>query len=471
LTPPQRKEDECVEKIVPIREVTGTGVKEAYRRPLRELVTFIANEVYAKYIGTSDDVLALFSLDGRRTGKRRSHFLFTVGLLNVGDLIRSPKHRFVVLLSTGGESYEELEALLPELRSEIDELIENGINVGGRHHRVTAHMCADWKVLNCILGLGAANSKIYCPWCLGTKDERTGAQPESALVERQFVWQGIVDGELELIEYGHINLPLLPAISPEQIWIDLLHLFLRITDTLLGLLMEDITAMYVGADKAKLVDAFEEASNAAGCRIRLEDKDGKLSWPPLMGDQKERLFRCLNMAAFLPERRAVATRALWNEFLEIMDIAKSRELLTHDAIEQFRSKVHNWVTRLTAPSTGALHDPTFMGGMYASARVTPYMHALTKHVPDQLARAALLGQPLSRLNCEPVEKMHHLQNRLYFSRTSMDGGRGKRKSSATKALMKMENRRTFAMATPPKSGRAPRMQILRGFRKRQRTKI
>jgi hypothetical protein len=138
-------------------------------------------------------------------------------------------------------------------------------------------------------------------------------------------------------------------------------------------------------------------------------------------------------------------------------------------IEQFRTKVQDWVTRLTAPSTGAMHDPSYRGGMYSSARVTPYMHALTKHVPDQLQRAGQLGQPLSRLNCEPVEKMHHLQNRLFFARTSMDGGHGKRRSSATKALMRMENRRTLAMATPPlESGATPKPKILRGFRKRSR---
>jgi hypothetical protein len=86
-------------------------------------------------------------------------------------------------------------------------------------------------------------------------------------------------------------------------------------------------------------------------------------------------------------------------------------LLDNKAIAAFRTAARDWVAALTKPSIGAMHQPGFQRGMYANARVTPYIHALVEHLHDQLEHAAKLGYPLAFFACDPCEKLHHLQVR------------------------------------------------------------
>jgi hypothetical protein len=61
--------------------------------------------------------------------------------------------------------------------------------------------------------------------------------------------------------------------SPKYVWIDLLHLFLRITGSLLGLFLEDVTLLY-NADKSVFLNKFEDATATAGVGITLADTNG-----------------------------------------------------------------------------------------------------------------------------------------------------------------------------------------------------
>jgi hypothetical protein len=110
-----------------------------------------------------------------------------------------------------------------------------------------------------------------------------------------------------------------------------------------------------------------------------------------MGDSKERLLRRLDRAAILPDPRASATRAVWTGFLGLCSIARTPAILDAESIAAFRTAARAWVAALARPSTGSAHQPGFQRGMYANARVTPYMHALAEHLPDRLEHAAKLG--------------------------------------------------------------------------------
>ena len=59
------------------------------------------------------------------------------------------------------------------------------------------------------------------------------------------------------------------------------------------------------------------------------------------------------------------------------------------------------------------------------------MHALVEHLPGQLERAAQLGYPLAFFACDPCEKLHHVQVRLMFGKTALNGGKGVRKARLT----------------------------------------
>lgn len=52
------------------------------------------------------------------------------------------------------------------------EQLKNGIFIGSRMVTFKFVFCADWKMFAQLLGIKAANSNFFCPWCLSSKDNR-----------------------------------------------------------------------------------------------------------------------------------------------------------------------------------------------------------------------------------------------------------------------------------------------------------
>ena len=94
--------------------------------------------------------------------------------------------------------------------------------------------------------------------------------------------------------------PMFPFIPIERVIIDSLHLFLRIADVLINLLIRDLRILD-GVDKATSLDqanttnmkAYQSFLNES-CKVRfqwyIEKEAKKLKWRDLTGPEKKRLF-------------------------------------------------------------------------------------------------------------------------------------------------------------------------------------
>jgi hypothetical protein len=403
----------------------------------------LVRDVYRDRLTDVEKLRVLLSGDGRRTGNKRHNFLVVIGILDIGLDIRSPKHRFTAILTPDGETYAELELILPDLDKEIADLQKRGLDVEGVIWEVEFHLCADWKLLNTVTGLAAAHANIFCPWCLQSKDERRGVSNGNAKPRTDNIWHLVTCGsEADRRKYGHKHQPLLPSIPPSRVWLDPLHLLLRAGDTLQGLLLEDVSAIYA-TDKG-VVDRLEAAATQAGAHFRLEVTDDGLRWPTLTGDGKVALLTSLDLTGVLPEARAVATRELWTEFMELFKVATAPVIYSSATIDGVARQASAWVHSFITPSSKNARQTGFERGMYANARVTPYLHALVAHLPDQLRRATNLNIPYGLVTCEPVEKKHHLQVQDFYRGTAHGGGRGR--PSPNLQLFRKEARSTLYMA-------------------------
>ena len=129
--------------------------------------------------------------------------------------------------------------------------------------------------------------------------------------------------------------------------------------------------------------------------------------------------------------------------MHLLQVATAPVIYTPAAIDDFARQASAWVRSFVSPSSSEPRRASFERGMYANARVTPYLHALVAHLPDQLRRAADLGWPYGLVTCEPIEKKHHLQVRDFYAATAHGGGRGH--ASPTLATIQKEARATLYM--------------------------
>ena len=173
----------------------------------------------------------------------------------------------------------------------------------------------DWKFLACICGLGAATSTYPCIWCKcplydkydGTKswsllDSCKGARSVEEIKEKS---KPRSYGE----RYNVKHSPLFPSIPLDHVVIDSLHLFLRISDNLINLLILEIRRQ----DSIEKKKTFNEGldmsklTHMARWESYLNDtlkipfhwfvcKDSKkLKWRDLTGPEKIRLFRSVDI--------------------------------------------------------------------------------------------------------------------------------------------------------------------------------
>ncbi len=99
------------------------------------------------------------------------------------------------------------------------------------------------------------------------------------------------------------NSPLFSFIPLHQVVIDSFHLFLRIADVLINLLIRDLRTLDAINQNKRNLDAYVDVLN--NCKIRFRwftDKEiKKLTWRDLTGPEKMRLFNGINIPAAFPD--------------------------------------------------------------------------------------------------------------------------------------------------------------------------
>ena len=150
--------------------------------------------------------------------------------------------------------------------------------------------------------------------------------------------------------------PMFPFIPIQHVVIDSLHLFLRIADVLINLLIRDLIVDGIdkatGADLDKTnatnVKAYAQFLNGP-CKIRFHwyvDKDTKkLKWRDLTGPEKNRLFKNMDVPVLFPAlQHKQQIQQLWSEFFTLINLLGNTVC---DAVESER-RVKAWVQLFTS---------------------------------------------------------------------------------------------------------------------------
>ena len=163
--------------------------------------------------------------------------------------------------------------------------------------------------------------------------------------------------------------------------IDTLHLFLRISDNLIELLIRElrrqdaidkVNTFSKGFCRTKYrhMAGYETYVKSLGISFEWKiDKDTKkLEYRDLTGPEKLLLIQNINFKSLLPNCRVTGDlEVLWSGFMDIVGGLKL-DYTTDDAIANLEGKIKKWFTKFLE--------------LYQAKDVTPYMHALYAHVPQ-----------------------------------------------------------------------------------------
>ncbi|CAG8518447.1 7587_t:CDS:10 [Scutellospora calospora] len=87
--------------------------------------------------------------DSRNIGRKQSHIILAISILNEGEMVLNPKHVY---------SYNSLNYIYQKFAQKLQELKDNGFPV-------EFFLTGDWKYLALALGFNAANSIYFCLFC------------------------------------------------------------------------------------------------------------------------------------------------------------------------------------------------------------------------------------------------------------------------------------------------------------------
>ena len=213
-------------------------------------------------------------------------------------------------------------------------------------------------------------------------------------------------------KYGCIRQPLFPSIPVDRVIPDVLHLFLRICDVLINLLILELRRLD-GIEKNKLqsfsknnavnVAKYEDFLNDT-CKISFHmylDKDSKvLKWRDLTGPEKLKLFNKINISQlFLNIPHTTNVQKIWKDFLNIYTTLCLNSI-DDEKIKEFKTTVKEWLVLFLS--------------VYQTKNVTPYIHTLVFHIPEFLDLYGSLA-PFSQ---QGLEKLNDNLTKDYFRSTN-----------------------------------------------------
>lgn len=217
--------------------------------------------------------------------------------------------------------------------------------------------------------------------------------------------------------------PLFPFIPIDHVIIDTLHLFLRISDNLIELLIRELTRQDAVGKLQKFPNGFQREKHkhmAFSWKINKDTK--KLEYRDLTGPEKLILFQHINFSTLLPSYdKCNDLEKLWSDFIEIIGDLKLT-FTSEESIINLKSKIKNFFSLFLT--------------LYQSKDVTPYMHALNAHVPEFLS----LYKNIAYFTQQGMEKINDTASKDYFRSTNHTG------ISALKQLFLKKNRIHFLEA-------------------------
>lgn len=359
--------------------------------------------------------------DGTNIGKRLHVINVTFTILDEGNKSMSADGNHLIAIIKETEDYDSLAQSMADIRKDVESF--KYVSVGTECFYVEWFLGGDWKFLACVCGLGAATSNHPCIWCRCELYHKYDGRKEWSLLDTtkgarsiQELQQTSSIRSRGVERYNVKHSPLFPSIALDHVVIDALHLFLRISDNLINLLILEFRRQDSIEKKIIFTDGFLRSKYQYMARWEsyLNDtlkisfhwyvcKDSKkLKWRDLTGPEKLKLFRNINIDELLPGHpQSGKISELWKQFLSITDILSSNA--PQVSKEQIQGKSKLFLEQFLK--------------LYHTKHVTPYMHALVWHVPEFIE---MYGE-ISPFTQQGLEKLNDKTTKDYFRSTNQRG--------------------------------------------------
>ena len=373
----------------------------------------------------SKKVNVKLSGDGTRIGKRLHVVCFTFTLLNEEDTTGSFEGNHILAVFKAPENYHFLKKALEDIIKDVELLKE--IKVGLNTFSIDYYMGGDWKFLAAVTGIDSASSTYACIWCKCGRDERFDADKEWSVTAGSKGARTIEEN----VEYARLpksrkqfnvsNPPLFRSIPLSHIVIDNLHLFLRVSDVLIDLLVTEIrrcdciekSRRFNGRfniSAFKHVERYERFVTSLGIpsfEFYVGQTSKQLKCRSLTGPEKLKLFESTEIKFLLPgfsEERSSRLQHLWDELLKLNKLICLKAAdLSSATIQDFEQRARQWGRDFV--------------GIYHSDRVTPYIHAMMNHVGEFMR----IHGSIVPFTQQGLEKLNDIVTKTYFRASSHRG--------------------------------------------------
>ena len=365
-----------------------------------------------------DEIIHIrLAADGTNIGRNMKLLNITFTILNEGPRSLTANGNYTLgIYEMETENYENLSICFKELVEELAKLKQ--IKIGVYNINLIFYYSGDWKMLAYSLGIQSANSRYPCVWCKCCKDDFSDRSLEWSITDpdkgarslEELIRTVQLENNSKTIKYGYDKLPFLKDIIPTyRYMIDMLHLFLRISDTLINLLVKDCTLIdkfeswtitRFDVTEFKHLHAFQKFLNEK-CKVSFKfmwlSETKKLTWRDLVGPDKIKLFEAFDLKEIIPEHDNLESlQKLWDDFFEIITAVKRVEL-SHIEVKQ---STEEWLDLFLT--------------IYNKTTVTPYIHAFVAHLHEFV----FLYKDINAFNLQGLEKLNDMTTYQYFKGTN-----------------------------------------------------
>ncbi len=398
------------------------GVQQSLEDRLRARVSYLHKTAPADAPFRANKTLNVkLSGDGTNIGKRLHVVNFTFTLLEEGARAYASEGNHTLAIFKSQESYEKLGDALEDIRAEVKRLCS--IVVDGQTYNITYYLGGDWKFLAITTGIDSACSKFACIWCKCPTEERWDYSKVWSITDTSLGARTTAEN-LKLSElprskkkYNVSHPPLFPTIPLINVVIDNLHMFLRVADRLIDLLIVELrrqdciekTKKFSSFDVTSYrhLDHFERFVTSLGIpsyHFWIGKQSKQLKWRTLTGPEKLKVFARINVQELLPslpETETIRIQVLWTELLQLNKMFSKRpEEVDEKEISDFEKSSKEWVVKFI--------------DVYQTTNVTPYIHAMSNHV-GQFMRTHGAILPFTQ---QGLEKFNDVMTKHYFRSTS-----------------------------------------------------
>ena len=381
-----------------------------------------------------------FCADGTNIGRNLKLLNFTFTIINEGIKSKQASGNYTIgIFEIEHENYASLSAAFKEFIVELENLNEIDVEYqqsNKKRVKLVYYLGGDWKMLANTLGIMCANSKYPCVWCKCGKEDFYDLDKEYSISDAKMGARtheehaAILNhpDHKKILKYGYDKQPIFKDIIPNSRYmIDMLHLFLRISDTLFNLLVKDCSLAdnfdmsaisKFDISKYKHMNSLQHFLNDK-CNVKFTflwiAETKKLNWRDLVGPEKIRMFENLNLKEVIPDHEKFkSVNTVWTEFYSIMQLVKLVEIEAAEVKRRTRKWLQVFLT------------------VYNKATVTPYMHAFVQHLHEFIH----LYKDINAFNCQGLEKLNDMTTNQFFKGTN-------KSENALHQILKKRNRMEY----------------------------